>query len=149
MTEQIKKAKRQLEQSQAACVLYREGKFETSHEKGIRPLMDWLKKDNQAFRKGVIADKVVGKAAALLMIRGGVQEVYAGILSEPALESLNRHQVPVSYGTLVPYIINRTRDGMCPMEQACLNTDDPGEAYRILENKLKSFGNGAAGGSGR
>ena len=44
-------------------------------------------------RGAQIADKVIGKAAAVLMVLGRVQEVYTDIISEPALVLLRRANI--------------------------------------------------------
>ena len=73
------------------------------------------------FLKGsAVADKVVGKAAAALMALAKVKEVYAEVISRPALELLERNRILVSYGEVVPNIINRTGTGICPLETRCM-----------------------------
>ena len=66
-----------------------------------------------------VADKVVGKAAAALMILGEVGELHADVVSRPALDLFADSGVRVSYGTAVPHIINRTKTGWCPLETCC------------------------------
>ena len=68
----------------------------------------------------VVADKVVGKGAAALMAVMGVAEVYAHVISQPAYDLLCSSGAVVTYGTLVPNIINRTGTGLCPLETRCL-----------------------------
>lgn len=109
----------------------------TSTKKGIAPLMDILT-DNPSFLNGAtVADKVIGRAAALLMIYGGIKEVYSDVISTHALDIFKENDISVEYDECVPYIINRTKDGMCPMENAVLNITEPKEAYEILKNKLE------------
>ena len=66
-----------------------------------------------------VADKVVGKGAAALMAVMGVAEVYAHVISQPAYDLLCSSGAVVTYGTLVPNIINRTGMGLCPLETRC------------------------------
>ena len=37
---------------------------------------------------------------------------------------------------LVEYIINRDKTGMCPMEKAVLEVDEPNTAYDVLKKKI-------------
>ncbi len=69
------------------------------------------------------------------MIHGGVRELHAVLVSEPAMAALEAYGMPFTYDKKTPFIQNRTRDGNCPMESACLATDDPAEAYEILKKK--------------
>lgn len=82
-----------------------------------------------------VADKIVGKAAAMLLIRGGTLEVYAETISRPALETLQKKHVICVYENLVDFIQNRDGTGLCPMEESVLNIDDPQAAYKILAKK--------------
>ena len=71
-------------------------------------------------------------SAALLMVKGGVKEVYADIISSHALDVFEKYKVKTYYGNLVEYIINRDKTGMCPMEKAVLEVDEPNTAYDCL-----------------
>lgn len=91
----------------------------TFDQRGIADLYDLLCNDSGFLAGASIADKVVGKGAAALVILGHVAELHADIISEMALEILNQSQVKVSYGQIVPYIINRNGTGWCPVETLC------------------------------
>lgn len=101
-------------------------------EHGVKML---LSLQTGALSGACVADKVVGKAAAMLLVRGGAVEVYAEVISSPALEVLKNHKIICLYGKEVPNIINRTKTGICPMEQAVLGVDDIEKAYKILLEK--------------
>ena len=105
--------------------------------KGVSDLFQLLNGDDNMLEESRIADKVVGKGAAALMILGKVREVYAGTISEPALEMLRSYGVPVSYGQLVPNIINRKGDGICPVETLCLDCDTPEECFPRISDFIQ------------
>ena len=53
--------------------------------KGVAPLYELVTDPRpQQLKGGVLADKVVGKAAALLALYADLSAVYAGIMSKPA-----------------------------------------------------------------
>lgn len=79
-----------------------------------------------------MADTVVGKAAALLARAAGVEEIYTPLLSQRALDYLQQQGVRLEYEKLVPGILNRNRDGLCPLEQIITGVDDAGEALEII-----------------
>lgn len=91
----------------------------TFNRRGIADLYDLLHNDPGFLAGAAIADKVVGKGAAALAILGHVAELHADIISEAALEILSQSPVTVSYGQIVPYIINRNGTGWCPVETLC------------------------------
>ena len=80
-----------------------------------------------------VADKVIGKAAASLMVLGGVHEVYTHIISRPALRLLQEAGVAVSCDEVVDHIINRDRTGWCPLEQASRDLHSAQEIFPVIE----------------
>ena len=94
-------------------------------------MLDWLEQGVELTGFSA-ADKIVGKAAALLFVLANVSEVYGEVMSEAGLAVLRQHHIPCSYNTLAPYIINRRGDGMCPMEQTIHTIDDPAVALPAL-----------------
>ena len=86
-----------------------------------------------------VADKVIGKAAALLMALGEIKEVYTLIISEPALQVFENHKIKYFYDKKVDRIVNRTGDGLCPMESLCLDIYDPQEAFIKIIDKISKM----------
>ncbi len=134
----LEKAKELLVKSEYTCVLQINDKTYTSSLRGVKPLVLFYKsgKDFSGFSA---ADKVVGKGAAFLYILLDVKEVYAGIISKPALSILNLYGIKVEYNILVEHIINRKGDGICPFEQAVMYTENKYEAYKLIEEKMQEL----------
>ncbi len=106
----------------------------TSDDRGVAPLMRLLKEDKTQLKDSVVVDKVIGKAAALLMAYGEVKEVYTPTISLPAIQVFKNHDIKITFDKEVDRIINRKGDGLCPMESLCINIDNPAEAFlRISE----------------
>ena len=103
----------------------------TLSETGIKNIIHLA---DHGFRGGVVADIVVGKAAAMVMAYMEVESIWANLISLPAIEVLERFNIPCQYETSVDYIINRRGDGLCPMEQKVINLTDPKEAYELLKS---------------
>ena len=95
------------------------GEVRTFDRRGVADLYALLPEDSDFLKGASVADKVVGKAAAALMILGEVGELHADVVSRPALDLFADSGVRVSYGTAVPHIINRTKTGWCPLETCC------------------------------
>jgi hypothetical protein len=70
-------------------------------------------------------DKVIGKAAALLMIRLGAASVHGDVMSRLACDILDSHAISHTYETLVERID-------CQTEEILLDIDDAEKAYLIL-----------------
>ena len=106
-----------------------------SYESGIKPLIEKINGNKDFFKDMVVADKIVGKASACLMIKAKVKEVYALVLSNDGENVLKKHNIKYHYKNKCDYIINRKKDGMCPMEALIKDIDDVDEAYSML-NKI-------------
>lgn len=120
-------------------VLYKDGEWSTSEKRGTAPIMELLSENKELLSGAYVADKVIGKAAAMLLIEGGISYLHAEVISEHATECLQKYNIEFEYQNLVPYIVNRTGDGMCPMEETVLNVTDTKIAYNLLQEKIKKM----------
>jgi Domain of unknown function (DUF1893) len=112
----------------------------SSSKKGIQPFFDALKEyDLLEFSGCSIADRVIGKAALMLAAYLGAKHVYTPLASQHAIDAAENVNLELISESVVPYIINRTKDGMCPMEKTVLNILDPIEAFKALQITLKNL----------
>ena len=135
----LEKAKSLLLTSASTIAVFSNGEVFTSQERGVKPLLHLLT-EKKGFLKGAsVADKVIGKAAALLMVLGEIKEVHTLIISEPAIKVFEKYNIPCFYDKKVDRIINRTGDGLCPMESLCLNVEEPKEAFQKITDFIKTM----------
>lgn len=71
------------------------------------------------------------------MVLQGARNVYADTLSEPAYAVFEKYGVNFSFRKLVPVILNRSGDDICPMEKTVLDIDDPKVAFPALTETVK------------
>ena len=135
----LNKAKELLLTNNYTCVLCRDSEIYTSAKRGVAPLVEWYEAGTDLCGFSA-ADKVVGKGAAFLYVLLGVGEIYAAVISRPALALLSAHGIKAEYSSLADNIVNRTGDGICPIESAVLDIDDPREAYAEIIKKLQELG---------
>ena len=128
-------AKEVLESGGYTCVLTDGTSLHTSTLRGVKPLVQFLEGRNIP-ENLYAADKVVGKATAYLYILLRIHALYAKVISQPALAVLNHYGIAVSYDVLVPNIINRKGDGICPFEEAVMGIADPETAYAAIREKM-------------
>ena len=139
MIEPLERAKSLLKSTDSTlCVVSGDDVF-TSQERGVKPLLFLLKEKKELLKGASVADKVIGKAAALLMVLGEIKEVHTLIISEPAVKVFEKHNIPCFYDKKVTRIVNRTGDGLCPMETLCLNIDNPQEAMTKIIEKISKM----------
>lgn len=130
---------KRLQQEQLSCLALIGNREYTSTLKGIAPLLKPLRENPDFFKEAIVVDRVIGKSAAFLLIKGQIKSIHALIISQHALTLLNKHHIEVTYDKLVPYIINNTNTGMCPMEASVLDLEDPELAFQTLIAKVQEM----------
>ena len=126
------------EHAECTVVVVRGEEILTGELKGVRPLLKFLE-DGVNFRGGAVADRVVGRGAALLHACLNTEKLYAEVMSKPAEEVLRRYGIEYSCGVLTEYIVNRKNDGPCPMEEATRGIFEKEEGLKAIQNKLKEL----------
>lgn len=112
-----------------------------SKDNGIKPVLFRIN-ENKFFFEGLeVVDKIIGKASAMLLTYSKVKKVHALVLSEAGKQIFEEYNIEYSYDELVPYIINRKGDGMCPMEITVKDINDLEKAYIALNDKVKELNN--------
>ena len=106
-----------------------------SKDKGIKPMYILATEMKEIAKGASIADKVIGKGAALLCEYIGIKEIYSELMSEIAIKILNGANIDFTYSKSTPYIENRDRTGLCPIENIAKDLDN-GE---ILLEKISEF----------
>lgn len=120
-----------LHERKCSCVL-RNGGIYTFERRGVKDLYALLREQPGLLFGADVADKVVGKGAAALMVLGRVRRVYADVLSEPAYGLLFQTGISVSYGRLVSAIRNRAGNGWCPVETLCCDKETAEECLPLI-----------------
>jgi hypothetical protein len=101
----------------------------TSNGKWLHPLFEleaYLAEHPIQPENLLLQDKIIGKAAALLIHRLGFRIVKAGILSRLGEAVLQRYEIAYSYELLVERI-------HCQTEELLATVEDPEEAYQLVK----------------
>jgi hypothetical protein len=88
-----------------------------------------------------VADRVAGKAVALLCVYAKIQEVYGEILSRKAKVVFEENGISHEWKTLVDNVLDLNKSGVCPFEKAAADISDPEAAYKAfkaLQESLKA-----------
>lgn len=105
-----------------------------SRSPGLSSLMAAIEKERRSLRGASAADKVIGKAAAMLLVYSEVKRVYAILASEDATATLERFHIPFESEKTVAMILNRNRTSSCPFETLVQDVEDPHEAFERLRS---------------
>ena len=104
-----------------------------SFSKWLYPLFElekFLDTSNYTRTNLIVCDKIVGRAAALILIYLGIRRIKAKILSEYARGALDKYKIEYEYESLVDRIGCRTEDLL-------RHELDPENAYKLILKKAK------------
>ena len=134
-------AKKRLNEKRLTLSIVKNGEiiFETVSN-GISGFLEAIEKFGDGLEGTSVADRVTGKAIALLCVYAKVKAVYAIILSKGAKSVFEKHAVYHEWEELVENILDINKAGICPFEKMATEISNPKDAYRklkALQNSLK------------
>ena len=106
--------------------------FETKNHR-ISGFLDAVEKLGDNLEGASLADRVAGKAIALLCVYAKIKEVYAAVLSRKAQAVFAQNKISVQWRELVDNVLDADKTGMCPFEKAATNISDPEKAYKTFK----------------
>jgi iron complex outermembrane receptor protein/vitamin B12 transporter len=111
----------------AICIVKDSKVIYKSTDKGIYPMYDAAYISKVDLEGCCIADKVIGKAAIMISHEFKVSKVHGLLVSENAISYALANDISLSYERSTPYIKNREKNGMCPVETIATNSNDYSE----------------------
>jgi hypothetical protein len=114
--------------------------FETRAHR-ISGFLDAIEQFGDKLEGTSLADRVAGKAVALLCVYAKIKEVYAEILSRKAKVVLEENRISCEWKEQVDTVLDLNKSGACPFEKAADGISDPKDAYKtfkILQKSLKA-----------
>jgi hypothetical protein len=130
----LEKAKKRLREKNLTLSIVKNGKilFGTASH-GVSGFLEAIEKLENHLEGASVADRIVGKAIALLCVYSRVKAVYATVLSKKAKAVFEESMVYHEWNDLVEKILDASRTGACPFEKLAEKISDPTEAYRRLK----------------
>ncbi|MFP3951987.1 MAG: DUF1893 domain-containing protein [Candidatus Bathyarchaeia archaeon] len=131
----------ELERAGKSLMVYSGGKLIFSSDSdGIRPHLEALEElGRKALSGTIMVDKIVGRAAALLILYTDASESYSKVITTSARNLFESQGLDYGYDMEVEHI--KTRDGViyCPFERMIQGISDPTEAYHVISEKMRSI----------
>jgi hypothetical protein len=108
----------------------------SSSDDGIKGFISAIKEFGGKLNGSSVADRIAGRAVALLCIHSGVKSVFAEVMSDGCKNVFQKSGVAFQYGRLVNKILNKYKNDVCPLEKLVLKIEDPQVAFERLEEFL-------------
>lgn len=131
------KIKIDIKSSEYSSIVVKGEQIFKSNKRGVAPILDLIDRNDDTLNGATAYDNVIGKAAAMLLIKYNVAQIYALIISDHACQLLDKYGVSYECEKKVPYIINRTGDGMCPLETEVIDMQDIEGVEEKIRAKIK------------
>jgi hypothetical protein len=111
-----------------------------SEEHGLKPLWDCLENYRQTKDSFILYDKVIGLAAAKLIVYSKIiSEIQTLLVSQPAKKFLEENKIPLKAKITVANILTKDRRSICPGEIIALNTDELDDFRAKIKKMLSNF----------
>ena len=117
-----------------SLLVYNDSVLTPYNKSGIQDLLQIAENNPSQLLGATVADKIIGKAAAALMIICGVREVHTNIICTQAKELLEKEGIEVHAKEVVPRILNKDQSGQCPMDARLEGIEDAEECVQILRH---------------
>ena len=127
-------ASKRLNQKNLSLVVVKNGRvlFETESH-GLSDLVEAINHLQSSMKGSSVADRIVGRAAALLFVYSGVSAVFAVTMSDGGKAILDNNNVFHEFEKRVPRILNLKKTDACPFEKLVAKLSSPEEAYERLK----------------
>jgi len=135
-------AKTLLSKERLTLVIVKNGEmlFETKFHR-ISGFLKAIEQQGKNLRDASVADRVVGKAVALLCVYANVKDVYAKTVSVEGKNVLQKNGIAVEAKELVNTILDDRKKDICPFEKEAADVNDPQVAFdrfKALQKKMQA-----------
>ncbi|MCK4439006.1 DUF1893 domain-containing protein [Candidatus Bathyarchaeota archaeon] len=135
----------ELDKTGNSLMIYKDGRLIfQSATKGIRPHLEAIEMHGETLRGTLMVDKIIGRAAALLILYSEAAEAHAQVLSQLGKQVLDQHGLSTMYEELVDHIKMKDGSIYCPFERMVQGISDPDEAYTAIVEKMNSLNEDSA-----
>jgi hypothetical protein len=130
-------AKKQLYSKNLTLVIVKNGiiLFQTDTHK-ISGVIGAIEKFGAQLNGASVADRVAGKALALLCVYAGIGQIYAEVLSRKALAVFEDNKIMFEWKEIIDNVLDIDKTGVCPFEKVAANISDPKESYATFKTLL-------------
>jgi hypothetical protein len=139
-TQDLEIAKKRLNEKLLTLSIVKNGEviFETVSN-GISGFLEAIEKFGDMLEGASVADRVAGKAIALLCVYAKVKAVYALILSKRAKSVFEKYAIRHEWKELVENILDVKKAEICPFEKLAEEISNPKNAYGRFKALKKSY----------
>jgi hypothetical protein len=133
-------AKKQLYDKNLTLAIVKNGiiLFQT-HSHRISGLIGAIEKFGVQLNGSSVADRVAGKALALLCVYAGIKQIYAEVLSRKAQAVFEENKIMFEWKEIIDNVLDMDKAGVCPFEKVAADISNPIESFAAFKTLLKKI----------
>ncbi|MFB3888011.1 MAG: DUF1893 domain-containing protein [Candidatus Bathyarchaeia archaeon] len=133
-------AKTELYEENLTIAIVKDGRvLYSTKSHSVSGLLDAIDQLGSQLEGASVADRVTGKAIALLCAYARMREVYAAVLSRKGQAVFKQNGIPCQWRELVNNILDADKTSLCPFEKTATGISDPEKAYRAFKALQQSL----------
>ena len=133
-------AKKQLYDQDLTLAIVKGGKvLFTTDSHRISGFVGAIEKFGAQLNGASVADRVAGKALALLCVYAKIKQVYAEVLSRQAQVVFEQNGVLFEWKEVVDNVLDINKVGVCPFEKVAAEISDPAESFLVFKSLLEKM----------
>jgi len=133
-TKDLRIARHRLDEMSLALSVVKDGNIVLeARDHGISSILATIDTSCDKFHEASVADRVVGKAIALLYVHAEVKAIYATTLGRMAKRILEEADIFIEWTNLTENVLNLERTDLCPFEKAVVRIRNPKTACKRLK----------------
>ncbi len=106
----------------------------SSKKSGLKPLVECVKEYKGKYNNCILHDKVIGLAAARLIVYSAmIKAANTPLCSKAAKEFLLKNKIKINAEKIVENILRKDKKGVCPMEMKAMRIEDNREFFEEME----------------
>jgi len=126
-------AKKELDNTGADLVFVKNGKIVfCSNEDSVKGFVLAIKKFGGELKNSSVADRIAGRAVAMLCLYAEIKSIFAKTMSESCKDVLRKNRIVFEFEKLVPSILNKNKNDICPLEKLTLKIENPQTTFEEL-----------------
>lgn len=126
----------QLNNSEYKLVVVKDNEIKyRSKEESVGSIVDLLDSNPGLLKNSIVADKIIGRAVAMVCDYGEVNFCYGSIISNGAVDVFEKANIPYKAKKEVKFIKNRDNTDLCPIEKLTLTVEQSKDGI----DKIKEF----------
>ncbi|MDZ7671934.1 MAG: DUF1893 domain-containing protein [Halanaerobiales bacterium] len=109
-----------------------------SKKESVGSIVGLLENNPEILKDAIVADKIIGRAVAMICDYSSVNFCYGKIVSKGAVDIFEKRNLEYEAENIVKAIKNRDNTDLCPIEKLTLDVDDSEEGIKRIKEFINN-----------